>query len=124
MTEVLPLLSQPETVAILRQQLGPSRAWRDFLADCIRDGTSLCGLQLLPYARTKGGAKCGRPLYRPGEIHAFIDAALLRDPALGPSAPVVIRVKVDTDPGLHWRTRVVRTPPPAVTTSRKRAART
>lgn len=110
MIEARHLLSQPETIGILRLRLGPSRAWRDFLADCIRNRTNLCGLQLLPYAKTKGGERCsGRPLYRPGEVHAFINAAIARDPSLGPEAPVAVLVEVDTDPDLHWRLRVAKT---------------
>ena len=113
MITTCPLLPAFETAVILRQRLGPVRAWTDFLSDCIRGRTNLVGHTLMPYAVNKD--VCGRPLYHPGQFGAFIDAALASDASLGKEAPRVLRVEVDTDPRIHWSRRVAK---PATPSSR------
>jgi hypothetical protein len=114
MTENKKLLSAAETATILRQHLGPARAWRDFLADCIRERSQLHGLVLLPYAARDGGRRLvPRPLYRAADVVEFIRAVRSANPSLR-AAPIAAEVfEVTTAPGLPWRLRIARPSKPA-----------
>lgn len=65
------IYSAAETVFILRKQLGPMRAWSDFLSDCIRIRTNLDGLMLMPINHVDDG-RAKRPVYALEDIVAFI----------------------------------------------------
>lgn len=101
------LLTAAETAAILRQYLGPARQWRDFLADCIRDRTSLHGHTLKPYAARGGGRNLvPRPLYRGADVVAFIRSVRLADPSLCPAPVKAKPFTLENATGLPWRLRV------------------
>lgn len=77
------LISASETQYALRRALGPLRAWGDFLADLARETPKrvhVLGFTLLPVARKRD--RCGRPLYDPSEVAAFILNVWNADPTL------------------------------------------
>lgn len=70
-------LNSDDTALALRVALGPARGWHDFLADCIRNKTSLFGLKLRPVDWVKlPGDRCKRPRYATSEVRTFIISAL------------------------------------------------
>lgn len=104
MTTTADVYTQPDTVTLLHAELGSIRAWRDFLADCIRNRTDFHGLQLLPVAYLK--ARCGRPVYDMHQVLAFINEARLRCPGPIPVKPTTQRVRIESPaPGATPRQR-------------------
>ena len=71
--------SASETAFLLRQRLGPMRAWTDFLSDCIRIRTNLDGLLLMPINHVDDG-RAKRPVYALEDIVAFICEIWKRHP--------------------------------------------
>lgn len=70
------MLRQSEAAYCLRRALGPLQCWEDLLAD-FRGGKreQYLGLILLPYGVLKG-----KPVYRAGDVSAFIKDVLARGP--------------------------------------------
>lgn len=94
-------LSSQDAAYLLRRELGPLRTWSDFLADCIRGRTSFKGHTLLPMAYLDGRGLCGRPVYAPEEVAAFI-AAVSALGAADPDPTAVRPVLVDLSPAPSW----------------------
>lgn len=122
------LVSVSETQFALRQALGPIRGWSDFLADLAREkpkAVHVRGWKLFPVALKRD--RCGRPLYDPGEIAAFIKNVWAADPTLKGDWSSLEKHLVDFEdsPLLPWRMRVATpvavtavTPVPKVTAVR------
>lgn len=95
-------LDTGDVVKLLRQALGRMRTnWSDFLSDCIRDKTSLAGLQLLPIAKVKlPNDRCKRPRYTAQAIRAFIIGVLLVMPRPSEAERAVQIVTIEINPAM------------------------
>lgn len=95
-------LDTGDVVFLLRRALGRMRTnWSDFLSDCIRDKTSLAGLQLLPIARVKiPGDRCKRPRYTAQAVAEFIRGVILEIPRPAEADREVQRVTIEIDPAM------------------------
>jgi hypothetical protein len=97
-----------EVAYMLRRDLGPQRAWSDFLTDCIQGKTNFHGLVLLPVAciHRKGSR---RPAYLKEDVFAFVRQALAVSPPPSSNTKGWQVDIVDLDPSdlRPWRSRVV-----------------
>lgn len=71
--------SVSETAYILRQELGPLRAWVDCLNDMRRNRTSVSGYVLKPIAKLHDGLSW-RPEYEHTDIWKFIESVRAINP--------------------------------------------
>ena len=107
----LHVVSAQDAAHALRHNLGPARAWNDFLSDCIQERTDFHGLVLLPTAASlyRGSP---RPLYAVADIYAFVRQAHARMRSITAARRLdVSLIMVDLADGRHWRERVVPTAP-------------
>ena len=93
-------LDTGDVAMILRRALGRMRAnWSDFLSDCIRDKTSLAGLQLLPIVKVKTpNDRCKRPRYTAQAIKEFIVGVLMVIPRPSEAEREWQMVTIEFDP--------------------------
>lgn len=72
--------SAQQAAALLSRALGNVRNWSDFLSDCAREkgNTNHHGLTLEAVLYVQD--RCGRPVYDPARVKAFIFKALERAP--------------------------------------------
>lgn len=73
------VMTAPEAATYLRIELGPMKAWADFLADNIRDKQNAGGETVLPCARIRIG-RCRRPVYALDDLRKFVDAVRAVEP--------------------------------------------
>ena len=96
-----PTVSAAQAAIILYRQLGPIRAWSDFLSDNIRGRQDIMGLTLKPCAMKKD-CRAMRPRYSLNEIHDFIEGVKSRMPEAGPEKRIVpVILAIDT--ARPWR---------------------
>jgi hypothetical protein len=108
MIKRIEMISASETQFALRCALGPLRAWGDFLADLAREtpkGVHVCGFTLLPAGIRRD--RCGRPLYAPRDVAAFIRNVWAADPSLRRDWRALEKqlVEIEDSPLLPWRMR-------------------
>lgn len=115
-TKDVRLLSAPETAHLLRQALGPFKAWEDWLSDVRRGRAGACSGPILePYCKLKDPEfGCFRPMYAAGAIKAFIHEFRSKNPAscAGIKATVYI-AEIDAGDMRHWKVRKLKTIKPA-----------
>ena len=87
-------LDAQDTAFILRKRLGALRAWPDFLADCIRHRTHICGLTLQPVCKARD-ERAMRPRYALTDIAEFIHAVLALGIGAGPEPIQAIEFEID-----------------------------
>lgn len=107
-------LDTGDVALVLRLALGRMRHnWNDFLADCIRNKTSLHGHQLQPIIRCKlAGDRVRRPRNLAQEVRAFIVAILEKTPRPTAEERAIEKVLVDipsTMMALPWSARHAKT---------------
>lgn len=100
------VLPAPEVAYVLRQKLGPIRAWEFTLADMRRGRVeSVHGATLLPICMGKHEG-AWRPMYAAIDVVDFIKAVLAADPSVVRHAPYQVKTALsdptDTRP---WYTR-------------------
>ena len=96
---IVEAVSTGEVSLMLRLKLGTLRTnWNDFLSDCIRGKTNLCGRTLLPVARVKApGDRVKRPFYSLSEVKAFI-AQYLETHVVSPADTALKKISISIDP--------------------------
>lgn len=90
-----------EVAYLLRHCLGPIRCWSDFLADCLRDRTSIKGLTLKPCAKRHDG-RVYRPVYAVDDVRVFIDQVRKTVPEASASARIK-QIILTIDRRVGWR---------------------
>lgn len=85
-----------EVAYMLRQTLGPIRAWDDCLTDMRLGKTTVSDYALLPACKTHDG-RLWRPGYTAADIAAFIKAVKAANPDAKPHTPHQFRM-IDLDP--------------------------
>lgn len=104
------MLRQPDVVTLLHREFGPLLSWRDFLADCIRSGTTFHGLSLLPaaYIRDRGR----RPAYLKSDVDLFIlEIGKIASPAPVEQLTVMVDISVPWIPARARRAVVIGSAP-------------
>ncbi len=96
-----PVITPAETAYLLRQHLGPLRAWADFLTDNIRGRQSVEGITLKPCAKWHDG-KNKHPMYAVIDVKAFIDAVQAANPEARPTKVKAVTLAIDR--GRVWWT--------------------
>lgn len=91
----------PEAALILREALGPLRAWDDCLSDMRRGTTKLNGFTLLPVCQTHDG-RAWRPGYAGSDIADFIRSVLEATEDAKPRVPPQFK-ELTIDRSMHWR---------------------
>lgn len=87
---------------LLRRELGPIRDWSDCLADMRAEKTDVCGVRLLPVGVMSAG--CGRPIYHPTSVVAFVKEVRLQCPEAQKNVPYqTIEVEIDLSDERHWK---------------------
>ncbi len=100
--------SAAETALILRQALGPIRAWDDCLADMRAGKTSVCDLVLMP-AIQRLDSRAWRPSYAVSAIREFIVEVAKVMPDLKVKLPPQGQV-IEYDDNISWRVQKIKTP--------------
>jgi len=91
------VVSAPEVAYLLRQKLGPIRAWEFTLADMRRGRVeSVHGATLLPICMGKHEG-AWRPMYSVPDVVAFIKAVRAANPGTERNTPLQIKTAI-TDP--------------------------
>lgn len=92
-----------EAAYILRRNLGPIKAWDDFLADNRRERQNLNGLTLPSCGKVRDRAR--RPIYDVRDIAKFIADAKAMGLAM-PEPEKIKSIEVDLDPEIPWFLRI------------------
>lgn len=119
-TKDVRLISAPETAFILRQALGPFKAWEDWLSDVRRGKAGACSGPILePYCKLKDPEfGCFRPMYAVQDIKAFILQFRSANPASCVGIkPTVYIAEIDAGDMRHWKARKLVIIKPAATWS-------
>ncbi|MQR02468.1 hypothetical protein [Glaciimonas soli] len=100
-----------EVAHILRQLLGPIRAWGNALQDMRRGKTDICGCVLLPACRIRD-ARAWRPYYAASDIAAFVKTVRCANPEALPSViPHFDVVEIDPADCRGWSKRKLKVIP-------------